>query len=482
MKSVLLATDLIKTINGDIKVLEINTNALLGQKFDSNTHYLGNLISFIQSQGFNTVHCIYPKNSHNFADKLLELCEAISVSFVRHELDTSAVTVPYIEDSSDILILRISYDTTAIIDEDYCRDKFKLQKLIDNKFYGSKTFIPGELDDFNGISDFSYTSEVPNFIVKKRYPNYNREEYPKLYKIENLQELNFLKTLIESDCYLQEFHQSELIQGKRCIIRSLDLLYGSDLSVINVCSFYKTVALEENYWNNTFGENGLLMKKDRPKYISHTDDSETNFWPYVYDVDQDVVMGDGSRKTFNNLQIGDTVKSVHIEGLDLDERNYKIFEWVGDYNLFAQNATLQTTQIVAKYQSPPTSRLFLKVTLNDGTTQWNDLADTPILIKEGNNIRFTEFENIQIGTEIVTFNFQTDQVEVKSVTSIEVTFEEDQVLGSLDAEPLDVYLPLVSQYITIIQHNICAKGCKINSCVDTSLCGDCSPVTCTPQK
>lgn len=482
MKSVLLATDLIKTVNGDIKVLETNTSALLGQKFDSNTHYLDNLFSFIQDSGFTTVHCIYPINSHHFADKLQELCGTVSVEFVKHPLDPGAVTVPYIEDSEDILIIRISYDTTAIIDEDYCKDKFKLQTLINNKFYGSKTYIPEGIDDFGTMSDFTYTNDIPNFIVKKRYPSYDREQYPKLYKIQNLTELNVLKSSIESDCYVQEFHHSELIQGKRCIIRSLDLLYGGNLDVLNVCSFYKTVELAENQWSNTFDENGLLAKKDRPKYISHTNDNANSYWPYVYDVDQEVVMGDNTRKTFSQLQMGDSLKTVHIEGLGLDERTYKMFEWEGSYNLFVQNIQLKETTVTSKIQSPPTSQLFLRVTLNDGTTQWDDVAETPIMVKNNDVISFRRFAELQLGDEVVTYNFETNSPEVKNVQTIDVVFKEDQILGSLDVEPEDVYMPLVSQYITIIQHNFCNKGCKSTGCADPYYCGDCSPVFCTPQK
>lgn len=480
MKSVLIATDLIKTLSGDIKVLETNTNALVNYKFDDNIHYLDNLTTFIQSNQFQTVHCIYPINSSNFTKKLKEICEPLNIAVVEHPLDIHSVTVPHIEDSEDILIIRISYDTTAIIDEDYCRDKFKLQSIINNKAYGSKTYIPGELDSFESMEDFTYSDDVPNYIVKKRFPNYNREIYPKLYKVQNLAELNTLKTTIESDCYLQEFHHSELIQGKRCVIRSLDLLYGGNLDVLNICSFYKTNQLAENQWENTFNEDGLLAKKDRPKYITNTNENSTSHWDYVYDVDQELVMGDGGRKQFNELQIGDSVKTVHIDGLNLDERTYKMFEWVGNYNNFVSNIYLKETQVTSIFKSPAISQLFLRVTLDDGVTEWDDLNETPLLVKVGETIIFKQFGDLQIGDSIVTFNFETNLPEIKNVQSIGVVFKDEQVLGSIDVEPDDVYMPLVSQYITIIQHNLCNKGCKATGCADAYYCGDCTPVFCGP--
>jgi hypothetical protein len=482
MKALIIATDLIKTVSGDIKVLETNTNALLNYQFNDDIAYLNNLTEFIQTNQFQTVHCIYPTASRNFNKKLKEICESLNIQIVEHLMDAGSVTVPYIEDSEDILIIRISYDTTAIIDEDYCKDKFKLQTIINNKAYGSKTFIPNELDNFESIPDFEYSDDVPNFIVKKRLPNYDKEVYPKLYKIQNLTELNDLKATVESDCYLQEFHHSQLVEGKRCVIRSFDLLYGSNLDVLHICSFYKTNQLAENQWENTFNESGLLSKKDRPKYITSTNEGVSSNYPYVYDVDQELVMGDGGRKTFNQLQIGDSVKTVYIDGLDLDERTYTLNEWVGNYNDFVSNIYLKESQVTYKYTSPLTSQLFLRVTLDDGVTEWDELEESPLLVKVGETVVFKSFGSLQIGDSIVTFNFETNLPEIKNIQSIEVIFKEDQLLGSMDVEPEDVYMPLVSQYITIIQHNACNKGCKSAQCGNAYLCGDCTPQQCGPQK
>jgi hypothetical protein len=298
-----------------------------------------------------------------------------------------------------------------------------------------------------------------------------------------LTELNALKTTIEADCYLQEFHHSELIEDKRCVIRSLDLIYGGNLDVLHICSFYKTNQLAENQWENTFNADGLLAKKDRAKYITHINDINVNDnYPYVYDVDQELVMGDGGRKTFNQLQIGDSVKTVHIHGLDLDETTYTMNTWVGNYNDFTSNIYLKETQVTSIHSSPTISQLFLRVTLNDGVTQWDELEDSPILVKVGETIMFKDFGALQLGDSIVTFNFETNLPEIKNIQSIDVVFKDDQILGSLDVEPEDVYMPLVSQYITLIQHNLCNKGCKATNCGDAYSCGDCTPFQCGYKK
>jgi hypothetical protein len=144
-----------------------------------------------------------------FSGKVKEICDSIGITHIEHITVNGSITIPFIEDNESTLIIRLSYDTTAVIDDQYCRDKFQLQKVIHNESFGVKTYIPVEvdgvtIDDFSDMEDFVYNNDIPNFIVKSRYPNYDKEVYPKLYKVENLTQLNELKSTIESDYYLQE--------------------------------------------------------------------------------------------------------------------------------------------------------------------------------------------------------------------------------------------------------------------------------------
>lgn len=483
MKSLILATDIIKTPSGDYKVLEINTNSLLSQPFDTSTHNLNNLIPFLQSNGFSSVHCILPRSSSRFFGLALKnICENLNITYVEYQTANDAVTVPYIEDDETKLILRVSYDTTAIIDDDYARDNFKLQKLINTKVFSAKTFIPNEIDNFENIEDFSYTENKPNFIVKRRFPNYDREEWPKLYKVENLTQLNVLKNSIDSDCFIQEYLHSDFIEGKKYIIRTLDLLYGGNLDVLNICSFNRTNKLAEDIWENTFDENGLLSNKDRFKYLSHAFNDDYNKEDYVYDLDQDVVLADGTKKTFTNLVVGDSIRAIHIEGLPYIERNYETYSWRGSYTDFVNNFELLTTSVKSLTQSLPVNKLFLRITLDDNK-QFDDLQSSTFMFKKNNDIFFKQVLDCEVGDEIVFVNFQTEQPEVKMIQSIEVLYKENQILGALDAEPIDVYLPLISEHISLVQHNACnAKVCK-PLCANFTYCQDCAGSVCgNPQK
>ena len=159
MKAVLIATDYIKTSTGEYKVLEINTNT----KFVADITHIdwSNITTFIQTNGFTNVHCIIPHYDKRFATKLGEICTTIGgITFLSHETSDNSITVPYIEDNETTFILRVSYDTTAIVDDEYCRDNYSLLRAINELTTKPKTYIPNISDDFENLSEFNYTLDL----------------------------------------------------------------------------------------------------------------------------------------------------------------------------------------------------------------------------------------------------------------------------------------------------------------------------------
>jgi len=478
MKAVLISTDFIKTSTGEYKVLEINTNTRIVA--DVEELDWSNLTNYIQTNGFTNVHCIIPQYDRGFAKKLGEICDTIGgITYLSHETSDNSITVPYIEDNETTLILRVSYDCTAIVDDEYCRDNYSFLRTLNGEEYKAKTYIPNISDDFSDAVEFEYTLDLPNFIVKKRYPNYDKNEYPKLYKIQNLTELNALKITIDEDTeFLQEFANSEIISDKRSILRSIDIIYGSNLDVINMGGYKVLHAITENIWGNTFDETGLLAKKDRPKYItsySNIADRST----YIFDDSQEVLMADGTRKLFSDLEVNDSVKSIDVASLPLDETEYKVEDWTGSHTDFIANFAVSETAIVVK-TTKTTSDLFIRIIL-DNEIEWDDLPATEILVRNGDEIRFKRANALEIGDVMELFSTETETIVNKTVTNLEILFKGDTVVGSMDVEPKDLFLPLISNAFAIVQHNACNAGfCSGfgNDCYNYGKCGNCGYYQC----
>jgi hypothetical protein len=115
--------------------------------------------------------------------------------------------------------------------------------------------------------------------------------------------------------------------------------------------------------------------------------------------------------------------------------------------------------------------------MDDGT-EWDDVKLSPLLVKDGDVIKFKRVNDMAIGDVIITYNFESSEVELKTIQNMEIIFKENQILGSLDVEPVDLYLPFVSANSTLIQHNRCSGACSNNGCADGFACGNCSFYVC----
>ena len=97
MKAVLIASDLIKDLNGNIKVIETNTNVQVSLNWD--LYDFANLQSFIQSNNFTEVNGIVPQLDGTFSGKVKEICDSIGITYIEHITSNGSITVPYIEDN-----------------------------------------------------------------------------------------------------------------------------------------------------------------------------------------------------------------------------------------------------------------------------------------------------------------------------------------------------------------------------------------------
>lgn len=486
MKAVLIATDYIKTSTGEYKVLETNTNASLAplELLDTTILEWNNLKSFIESNGFASVNVIYPGYDSGIRDIIKDICENQigGITFNAYETTQGSVTVPYIEDASDSFTIRISYDTTAIIDSDYAADKYNFVRALGSLDCKPKSYIVDVVDDFVDLTEIVYTEGIPNFIVKKRYSNYDKYVFPKLYEIKSVEELNDLKTSINgTEEFIQEYLPSELIDNTHSIIRGIDLLYGGNLDIISLGGYKVGNIIPVDVWETTFEATGLLAKKDRAKYITYTYNVEDRK-NYIVDVDEDITMADGSIKLFDDIVVGDQVKSIGIPGLDDDEVIANMNTWTGSFQNFSENFYVTSSQVVDKIVSPEISDLFIKITFEDGS-QWDDNETSHILVKEGDNIRFKSVNDFVIGDVIECIETINYTLVHKTISNLSIVFKENIRLGEIDVEAKDVFLPLVANNLAVIQHNACNVICqgsrgKAPSCYSFPQCNNCAPFQC----
>ena len=319
MKATIIGSDLLQT--GDsVKFLEINTNTTIYNEGADLLDYTS-LFDVLNTNNITEFHFIWTEGDaykplteqFRFKKILEEKCIENNISFTDHMVPVGSVTVPYVEDASHKFILRQAFDTTALVDETYCADKFEFFSLMSESEFTPKTHFTSETLSLNTLDSVDFdTTTNPNVLIKARYPSYDIMTYPELYRVANSSELTTLKSGVESNHLVQEFIFSEdnLVQDRYSIIRSIDIIYGSSLDVINMGGYTQSTMIPLSFSVDEFvtGTN-KLNQKSRYKYITK---ELGNFAKNDYHTDDDsaILKFNGTLEDVTTIQIGDLVRSI----------------------------------------------------------------------------------------------------------------------------------------------------------------------------
>jgi hypothetical protein len=488
MKATIIGSDLLQKTDS-VKFLEINTNTTIYNDGASLLDYTA-LFEMLVVNNITEFHFIWtegvaytPLNAEfKFKKILQEKCSENNITFTDYMVSAGSITVPYIEDTNNKFILRQSYDTTALVDDTYCADKFEFFNLMKDSQYVPKTYFISDFLEINTLDSVDYTNIVnPNVLIKARYPSYDSILYPALYTLTNNTELNTLKTELESNYLAQEFIFSEdnLVDGRYSIIRSIDIIYGQNLEVINMGGYTQSTIIPLSFTSNEFvsGTN-KLNQKSRYKYITK---ELGNFAKSDYHTDDDSVIlnFNGTLSDINTIQIGDYIRSIdYVDFNDnhaakFEEGKIRTFGW--DSTLVQDNSTLiQTGSALQNMVSASVDTIYIRMTLSDGRT-WVDAPSATYYIEESGSIttRFEKVNNMYIGDKLVITDSTTNELTTVTITGLEMEHAQKTIYG-LDFEPSDLFLVDIGDGDFSVMHNSC--WCPWTYCgyyCHTSDCGDC---------
>ena len=476
MKGTIIGSDLLEYQNS-VKFLEINTNTTI---YNTGANFLDYdaLFDMLNENNITEFHFIWteldsykPTNEPFRFKKILEQkCLENNITFQDYNVPVNSVTVPYIEDSSNKFILRQSFDTTALVDETYCADKFEFFSLMSGSNYIPKTYQIGGVVGLDSLDSVEYSNtETPNVLIKARYPSYDTLQYPALYRVTDITELNDVKNLVNSNYLAQEFIYSEdnLEEGRYSIIRSIDIIYGPNLDIINMGGYKQSTIIPLSFSADEFLEGtNKLNQKSRQKYITK---ELGNFAKNDYHTDDDsfILKSDGTLTDVDTIQLGDYVRSIDYVDLNgnhaakYEQGKIDVFGW--DSNLVQDNQTLiQTGSALNNMVSASVDTIYVRITLEDGRT-WVDAPSARYYIEESGSLstKFEKVNNFYIGDKLVITDSTTNQLTTIAVSSLEMEHAQ-RTIYSLDFEPSDLFLVDIGDGDFSVMHNSCY--CPWNYC------------------
>jgi hypothetical protein len=494
MRSVLITTDLIRRADGTLTPTEINTNSSyeLRQK---NTNIGGD--TFIENWGEYFEHVeFHTFLQNNNISKLTiingtgginpmfqSFSEYYNYEYTLVQVSVGSITIPSVEDADDTLIIRVSYDTTALVDDLYARDMFEFHNLIkDETFASPVTFNTGEETNIDTITfEPSIDGIVPNYLVKPRVPGYEKGVYPKVYRLDTVEELDALKLSIGENEFIQKYEYNEelgTVDNRVSFIRSFDLIYGSSLDVqhlmtyksINSVSTKNTVLHYDNELDENKRLNKLITAKWHPSFIL------SNSQYYHFDETDKILLPD-----LTTMLATELIKDDFVLGINFNEE-IKKFQ---SFNVEAlETFTTGSTPITSLDQNTHDC-IFINITaIDENQTEysWYDgIGNYYLIQKQGGDTAQYLSDNsgfIEIGDGVFVFNKASNSV--KSLTITDIFFDIKPIVTyqiSLTNQFREFFIEL-DENLFLIQHN---GGCVYN-CGDiagcaSSQCADCNKIS-----
>ena len=460
MKAVITGMDFVETSNGDVKLLEINTNIALVSPYTSFFDFDG-LMSFCNQNSLNKLVFIYTESNAgtNFKETLSTKCVENNITLTLMSVPVNSITVPNVEDAEDTLILRHAFDVTAIIDDTYSRDKQELTKL----FVGSgnsgsivPTYINStSIGEYNTLENSPNDSQYPDFIVKKRYPDLVKDVFPKFFKTSNESEINELKSAYGGDYVLQNFivdTNNITTSGKLTFIRTFAMFYGGTLNQLNLGS-YRFSNLAPISSNLTFVDGSAIeiTNDSKMEFTNNANPLSMPGFPQGVMVQKlSTITNEFEPTDIANIEIGDTLKTVHLEGIASEDP----FGWSTSGATLPFATTYDTSVVSAKYETSVADFLAL-VHFSESTSIRMGINQT--LIVYDSTTDTTEFKfakNLKIGDQaFVDINNTLDDIigiEYVYFTGnvYDVTLATDHVfLTYLEGSTIP------STYVSLLTHN-----------------------------
>jgi len=371
MKGVFFSTDFVRDKDGNLRLIEINTDSAISKGEDS---YL-DWSDFISKLDGKTDLYLQTKPHHERLVKSIKNAIIADGSFtgsIHEEIEDVNVIYPtYIEDSDDIFILRMAYDEGALLDSTYAKNDFNVLKLFSDNdntddivgFYHSGS--DGEFDELDRNINENY---IPDFAVKKTTPRKGFDlKFSKVGNTGSSDEIrvnSFLSASKEDDVVIKNYYQSGS-SNKINSVRSYQIVYSSSLDLIHLGQFEMDAHLELN--TSSLIEDNSSYNNVIPNHKFHSyattefsEDGGIGRTEYL-------LRNDGGGDIAPSASIGDTYDSFFISGSPDTDDSSELHTWNYSGKVLPAGSYNTGSALYSIDEKVTRSNVLRKFTFTDGT-------------------------------------------------------------------------------------------------------------------
>jgi hypothetical protein len=392
MKGTLLSFDYVKSPEGDLKFVEMNTDTTIPASEVNTALEWSSLFTVMQEVNATKLDVIYKPQIHQEIVNALSASaqgESFITDFTHHKEDYHSIFPAAVTDEADKFILRLAYDDNAILDNTYCATGHSPLRLL-NEYNSSSLAVPfyysGSEGEIDNLTSSSNSSNIPDLAAKTKRDTWDALKFVKV------RDWSTVKGELKGDYYLTNYlihSSSEDTQQAVSSFRQYAIAYGGGLNMCNVGSFqqYSQFSIPEVLDLADDGMNKVLDNKHYYEYSTSTIKSKMTYNGVF--VTERLLAADNGALQASEINTGQAMKGFHIEGAPDTENiaDYSAWRHVGKAlpansgvtsSIAVSNAAVHTNlhnDVFMIHPSGSTTPVYLGVdsaviTYNSGSNTW----------------------------------------------------------------------------------------------------------------
>jgi hypothetical protein len=442
MKGTFFSSDFVRDANGDLRLLEINTDT--SANYNSALQYFDytDFINILSQNNITEVVIVYKTELHGKLVNQLTQVLGQSAPFIT---TITPIVVPGESifpftpaDDASKFILRMAYDETAILDSEYAKGTFNLLKLFaDNEDASSVVNFYHSSNDFGTYNTLDTSlfndANIPDVVVKPIIVDHKAFNFYKLGKSDSNAADRYNEFILGSanqTNLIQQYHinSNEITNNYVSSLRSFMIVYGPNLDLCNVGE-YEANAVFNLPETIDFDNTQIANKIDTVHYYEFA----TNFIKNGKDGllgDEPIVDGDGNEIPISTMVVGATYPSYYVNGAPNTD----------DYDVL--DLWSVTGNKLPDFSFPSTSKL---VFLNTDEPFANEITK---IVFEGD-----EIVRLGGGGRLLTYNSVTNTVQYSPVNQLSTDYSIFNSDGNL-VPIVDVQIEILTTTETLYMPNM----------------------------
>ena len=367
MKGTFFSADFVKNIDGDHKLLEINTDTACIRSIVNNLDFT-DLYTILSDNTITDLQVIYKQFQSPIVERL-EAQKPAGVTITKHLEQKNSIFPIGIEDSADKFILRMAYDGNALLDVLYAKSDANLHSLFISDEDYSK-IVPAAHDpageaEYNTLEYAVNGDNEPDFAVKAAVPTKSGISFYKLGgSTGSIEErVNEFTASIDKSQYVITNYLADATNTAKST-RSYQIIYGANLDLCYVGD-YEIVSLLTHDEALSYDDNKVVNLVPRKHYYEFATNDITDY-EGIFRLES-IRREDGDYDVAESTTIGTLYDSYFISGSPNTDNSLILDSWsfAGDTLPSGSYSTSSSLQSNAVVDVP--SNAIRQITLDDGS-------------------------------------------------------------------------------------------------------------------